>query len=180
MPKLPEFKDWKSPWEKSGTEFTADVAAKFIYDLHKDVEKLTDEKSVLKTQNDELQGKVSEAEKASMTDAEKAAREKAELEKKLADASEKDLDVARLELALEHGLTKNQAKRLVGKTKDELTADAEELVKDLGLAKTEESTEGETPNGRTRPQRLQNPLLPSGSGSEGLSTTQLLEAVPRI
>lgn len=180
MPKLPEFKDWKAPWEKSETEFSADVAKKFIYDLHKDNEKLTDEKSELKTQNDELQGKVSEAEKASMTDAEKAARDKADLEKKLADASEKDLDVARLELALEHGLTKSQAKRLVGKTKDELTADAEELVKDLGLAKTEESTEGETPNGRTRPVRKpQNPLLPGGS-NDGLSTTQLLEAVPRI
>jgi uncharacterized protein YaiL (DUF2058 family) len=180
MPKLPEFKDWKAPWEKSGTEFSADVAKKFIYDLHKDVEKGTEEISTLKTQNTELQTKVTEAEKASMTDAEKAAAERAELEKKLATAGEKDLEVARLQLALKHGLTESQAKRLIGKTAEELAADAEVMIEDLGLKKDDSNPEGEqTPNGRTRPQRLTNPLNPQG-GDTGISTEQLLKELPRI
>lgn len=178
MPKLPEFKDWQAPWEKSGTEFSADVAKKFIYDLHKDVEKAGEENSTLKTQNSELTTKVTEAEKANMTDAEKAAAERADLEKKLADASEKSLEVTRLELALEHGLTKSQAKRLVGKTAEELTADAEELVKDLGLTKEEDE---KVSDGRTRPRRLTNPL---NNGKEqqdaGLSVDEMLKAVPRL
>ena len=182
MPKLPEFKDWQAPWEKSGTEFSADVAKKFIYDLHKDAEKAHEEISGLKASNTELQTKVTEAERANETDAEKAQREKAELESKLASAGEKDLDIARLELALEHGLTKSQAKRLVGKTPDELKADAEELIADLGLKKDETHQEGEgeqTPNGRTRPARVLNPLNPQG-GDTGISTEQLLKEIPRL
>jgi len=183
MPKLPEFKDWKAPWEKSETEFNADVARKFIYDLHKDAEKLTDQVSELKSSNTELQTKVTEAERANETDAEKAAREKAELESRLASASDKDLDIARLELALEHGLTKSQAKRLVGKTPDELKADAEELIADLGLKKDDDANDGggedQTPNGRVRPARILNPLNPGG-GDTGISTEQLLKEIPRI
>lgn len=181
MPKLPEFKDWKAPWEKSGTEFAAEVARKFIYDLHKDAEKQAEEISTLKTQNTELQTKVSDAEKANMTDAEKAAAERADLEKKLADAGETSLEVTRLELALEHGLTKSQAKRLVGKTAEELTADAEDLVKDLGLTKEETVIEEEKSNGRQRPARLKNPLLNGGDEADtGLSADQLLEKLPRL
>lgn len=182
MAKLPEFKDWKAPWEKSGTEFSADVAKKFIYDLHKDVEVKTEENSVLKTANTELRTKVTEAERATLTDAEKAAAEKADLEKKLAEASSKDLDVARLELALEHGLTKSQAKRLVGKTPEELKADAEELIADLGIKKEESNPEDEgnqTPTGRTRPARVTNPLNPGGTDT-GISTEQLLKEIPRL
>jgi hypothetical protein len=181
MPKLPEFKDWQAPWEKSGTEFSADVAKKFIYDLHKDVEKANEENSTLKTQNSELTTKVTEAEKANMTDAEKAAAERAEFEKKLAEAGEKSLEVTRLELALEHGLTKSQAKRLVGKTAEELTADAEELVKDLGLTKEELKEEEKVSDGRTRPRRVTNPLNNGNENQDaGLSVDDILKAVPRI
>lgn len=181
MPKLPEFKDWQAPWEKSGTEFSADVAKKFIYDLHKDVEKSGEEISTLKTSNSELTTKVTEAERATLTDAEKAAAERADLEKKLADAGESSLEVTRLELALEHGLTKSQAKRLVGKTAEELTADAEELVKDLGLTKEENKDEnnGDQSNGRQRPRQVRNPLQ-HGDPDTGVSTEELLKVLPRI
>lgn len=40
--------------------------------------------------------------------------------------------LARLEVALEKGLTPSQAKRLVGDTREELEADADELLKDIG------------------------------------------------
>lgn len=184
MPKLPEFKDWKAPWEKTGTEFNADVAKKFIYDLHKDVEGKTEENSALKTQNTELQGKVDEAQRANETEAQKADREKKELEAKLSEADGKDLEITRLKLALEHGLTESQAKRLVGKTSEELTADAEALIEDLGLKKDESNPDdqngGQPLNGRTRPARVTNPLNPGGDTNTGLSTEQLLKEIPRL
>lgn len=183
MPKLPEFKDWQAPWEKSGTEFSADVAKKFIYDLHKDVEKAGEENSTLKTQNSELQTKVTEAERAKETDAEKAAREQKELQDKLASAGDKDLEIAKLELAIEHGLTKSQASRLQGKTVDELKADAEVLVEDLGLKKDENQEEntGAENNGRQRPRRVTNPLNNGNENQDaGLSVDEILKAVPRI
>ncbi len=43
-----------------------------------------------------------------------------------------ELRAARLEVALEKGLTLTQAKRLVGNTREELEADADELLADLG------------------------------------------------
>lgn len=46
-------------------------------------------------------------------------------------AQEAELARDRLEIALEKGLTKTQAKRLVGSTREELEADADELLADL-------------------------------------------------
>lgn len=48
-------------------------------------------------------------------------------------AEKAELDVARQRVADELGLTQREAKRLSGKTYDELKADAEELVEDLGI-----------------------------------------------
>lgn len=185
MPKLPKFEDWQAPWVKNSTEFNADVAAKLIYDKTKDVEDLKEahatQVETLTTENTALKAKITEAERAKMTDAEKAAAEKAEIEKKLVDAGDKDLDVARLELALDHGLTKSQAKRLVGKTRDELTADAVELAKDLGLVDAEGNPVekgGETFESVNRT-RARNPLNPEGGG-DGATTDAILKAVPRL
>lgn len=57
-----------------------------------------------------------------------------------AETAEKELATTRLEatrnqVALEKGLTPNQAKRLVGSTPEELAADADELLADLGNTK---------------------------------------------
>lgn len=48
---------------------------------------------------------------------------------------EAELAMARYEVALEKGLTRTQAKRLVGSTREELAADADELLVDLVAAK---------------------------------------------
>ena len=78
-----------------------------------------------------------------------AAEKLAELEEsqksesqKLADRAEKaerELEATRTaalrsQVALEKGLTQSQAKRLVGDSREELEADADELLKDLGEA----------------------------------------------
>lgn len=65
------------------------------------------------------------------TDSEKAVARADAAEKELGDLKPK-LD--RLEVALEKGLTLRQAMRLVGSTKDELAADADELLEELGQA----------------------------------------------
>lgn len=62
-------------------------------------------------------------------------RDKTEVDKlneRLALAERRALDAERLEVALDKGLTRTQAKRLVGSTREELEADADELIADLG------------------------------------------------
>jgi len=54
----------------------------------------------------------------------------------------------RAEIALEKGLTLTQAKRLVGSTKEELEADADALMNDLGLSGREDDTPAFTRRGR--------------------------------
>jgi hypothetical protein len=50
-------------------------------------------------------------------------------------AKESEARALRAEVANAKGLTPSQAKRLVGATRDELEADADELVKDIGAQK---------------------------------------------
>lgn len=88
----------------------------------------------LKKANDEaarLRAKVKEFEDADKSEIEKATAKAAELEQSLA---EQTLRADRLEVALDKGLTLGQAKRLVGATKEELAADADELLKELAPA----------------------------------------------
>jgi hypothetical protein len=62
-------------------------------------------------------------------------RDKSEVDKlneRLSAAEARALDAERYEVALEKGLTRTQAKRLIGTTREELEADADELLADLG------------------------------------------------
>ena len=70
-----------------------------------------------------------EIEQASKSEIEKVA-EKATAVERERDQAQSRLN--RLEVALEKGLSPSQAKRLVGDTREELEADADELLKDLG------------------------------------------------
>lgn len=82
-------------------------------------------------ENKSAADKLAEIEEASKTEAQKAADRLAAAEKSAADAT---VALARLEVALDKGLTPSQAKRLVGNTREELEADADELLKDIGDA----------------------------------------------
>lgn len=185
MPKLPKFEEWQAPWEKNKTDFNAETAKKLIYDKTLDLEKANDahaEKvTSLTTENAELTTKVTEFTKAGETAAEKTAREAAEAAKKaqeqaVADATKTtDLKIARLEVAVEKGLTADDMKRIVGSTKEELLTDA-----DVFIAEYRGSTEAkEEPNAARRtPARPRNPLLPEG-GAGDITTEDILKAVPR-
>lgn len=73
--------------------------------------------------------KLKEFEDRDKSDADKTAERLAAAEKTAAEATARLL---RLEVAAAKGLTAGQAKRLVGATRDELEADADEMLADLG------------------------------------------------
>ena len=98
-----------------------------------EIEKLRKESASYRTQVRELQpmaDKFREAEAANQTELEKATNRANELE---ASKTAAEQQAARYEVAMAKGLTLDQAKRLVGNTKEELEADADQLRKDLGL-----------------------------------------------
>lgn len=70
------------------------------------------------------------AQDASKSELQKAADRAAKAE---AAATQAQRDAWRAQIALDEGLTPTQAKRLVGDTREELLADAQELKKDLQL-----------------------------------------------
>jgi hypothetical protein len=74
--------------------------------------------------------KVKEYEDRDKTESERTSEKLSTLEKELTTAQ---ADRVRFEIALDKGLTKSQARRLVGSTREELEADAAQLVEDLGL-----------------------------------------------
>ena len=155
MSKLPAFADRKWPWTQG--EVDEEKAAKLIYDLRADLEKATEKKTTDKTEIDRLTGELQEAKAAveaaataePAKDAEigRLTRQVRELETKAGEISPvAQLQIDKLEIALSTGLSKSQAQRLVGKTREELEADAKEYAKDLGI-ETPGEDDGETPSG---------------------------------
>lgn len=71
-------------------------------------------------------------------------------------AKESETRAMRAEIANAKGLTPTQAKRLVGSTREELEADADELLADLGAQKkngNQSPREGNTPQATSDPMR---------------------------
>lgn len=147
---FPKYEDFKAPWEEADEEVDAEKAKKLVYNARKAEHDATEKAKARAAEVEERDAALEaykEAEKAAKreneTDLEKIKRENAELEKQLEDAK-KDKGPARetllLEVALEKGLTKVQAKRLVGDTLEELLADADEYLKDVKPAGDEEES----------------------------------------
>jgi hypothetical protein len=142
-----KFADWKAPWEKSGTEFDAEKARKYVYDLTRDKETLTTEKAAVVQERDALKTKVEEAETKDLSEVERLKRELEKAKESKKEDPKLALENARLKLALDHGLTVAQAKRLHGSTPEELEADVPELLETLGNKKVDEK-EKDAPKGR--------------------------------
>jgi hypothetical protein len=101
-----------------------------------EVRKARTEAARYRAERDELKPHADKAkaeDDASKGDVEKAAERATKAEAALA---EKTLEVLRLQVALDKGLTAHQAKRLVGSTKEELEDDADELVESFGVGKS--------------------------------------------
>lgn len=96
---------------------------------------------------DDLKKKAAEYDKA-----QEASKSELQKEREARVAAEKERDSERVagwraQVALDKGLTPTQAKRLVGATKEELEADADELLKDLGATKPERRKPGSLKSG---------------------------------
>lgn len=114
------------------------------------------------------------------TDAERMAAKVAELEKR---ANEADQRALRAEVAQAKGLTPAQARRLQGATKEELEADAEELLEAFRAAETDD---GDRQTSTTRPtagrprEQLRPASLPkSDTGAETYDSAKFLADIPR-
>lgn len=77
----------------------------------------------------EAERRAKELEDKDKTEVQRLTDENADLKKQLATVT---VSSARLKVAIEKGLTATQAKRLVGDTEEDLAADADELLADLG------------------------------------------------
>lgn len=103
--------------------------------------------------------KLKELEDADKSEAQKAADKAAEAEKR---AQEAEMRALRLEVAAEKNLTPAQAKRLAGTTKEELEADADELLESF---KPAESSEGDDKS-KTGPGGRPKERLKPGAGPD--------------
>jgi hypothetical protein len=112
--------------------------------------------------------KLKELEDADKSEIEKAAAKAAEAEKRAADA---ELKALRLEVASDKKLTPAQAKRLVGSTREELEADADDLLDTFKPADEEKDDSG-------RPKEKLKPGASPESDDEK-SAKELLESIPR-
>lgn len=122
----------------------------------------------------DLEGRLKAIEDRDKSDSERHAEENATLKKDLETATATS---ARFKVALEKGLSITQAKRLVGSTEDELSADADELLVDLGVSDTQATSE-------TGPAMRPRPDLTPGSGDpdatpEETNPAKLAALVPR-
>jgi len=154
---LPKFDEWKRPWKDD--EFDSEKAAKLIYNLHVDKEKLTESKTTLTTERDEAiaakkaaDDKVAALEDKDLPEIERLRKENERLktdppapkEKAAASGDDASLETARLRIALNKGLTEAQVKRLVGSTAEELEADADAYMEEHGIS-TDAGKGGQAP-----------------------------------
>lgn len=155
--KVPSLAEYKFPFlNEDGEIEDVESAKKAFHTLMVDKAKAQDaredaqaEVATVTAERDELQKVVDD--KAS-PDA-KAELEKAQTATKKAqdEAAKATARADRLEVAMEKGLTPAQAKRLVGDTKEELEADADEILELFGSAKSEDGDEDEDDEGRVSP-----------------------------
>lgn len=115
--------------------------------------------------------KLDELEAASRTDVEKAAQRAADAEQKAADAEARAL---RFEVASTKGLSAAQAKRLTGSTREELEADADELLDTFKPAEEPKPTPGSAPKEQLRPG-----AAPAEAEPTKEDIRKAIEAIPR-
>lgn len=155
---LPKLEDYKAPWEVDSTgadvpdeEQTVDKGRlkKYLHGLLTDKDRLQTTVTTVTSERDAAKAAADEKAREGET-ADQAA--KRETEKAIADArAEGGLEALKLEVALDiEGITPKQAKRLAkrlsGKTREELAEDAEGLVEDFEIGKKVEAPSDEDEN----------------------------------
>lgn len=190
MPKLPgTVEDWQAPWETATgeTEIDKDKLKRYLFNLLGDKEKLQERLTETSTERDTLKTAAEAAARQGETAEQKLQRENAELKAAVDAATKGDgTDLAktnlRLEVAIEKGLNKDQLKRLIGNTKEELLADADELLSSFGSHGKSEEGEGSLEDGGLRrvPKGRTNPGDPNPGAAAEVDVNKALEQIPRI
>lgn len=128
---------------------------------------------------DELKAKAAKADEdaaSSKTDLEKLTEQIEGLKKAQADS---DLKALRAEVAVAKGLTAAQAKRLAGNSREDLEADADEILEAFPVAKKDDDTPSGAP-----PSRQPRPDLRGGGNPNDEPTetdpAKLAASVPRL
>lgn len=166
VPKLEDYKPSFITGEGDDVEVDVDAALKALHTLMLDKARAQDVAEDLKAseaeviaERNELQAKVDDKNAPdAQVEIGKATKRAEDAEAK---AKAETLRADRLEVSIEKGLTPAQAKRIVGDTKEELEADADELLKDwvTPVAKGEDDDEDGEDDGTGR----QTPRLVNGS-----------------
>lgn len=155
----------KKPWGDD-KDFDPEKAWKLIQDLR--TQKNDPAAARELTELRAKAAKFDEAERAKMSELDQH-KSTAATEKARADKAE--LDLARLTVGMEHGLTVAQAARLSGSTKEEIEADGPKLAAELGITKADPAADPavdpETPpekdiTGNTRRPTQQPVVTPRG------------------
>lgn len=136
MTKLAKIEDWKAPWEKDlkdGDEakIDPDQLKKYLHGLLSDKEKAQERLTEAGTELETFKTAATEAARKGESADAKRDRELAEANARADKAERAASEVIRLRVALTKGLTESQAKRLQGETEEELSADADDYLKDL-------------------------------------------------
>lgn len=152
--------------EPKGSDTQADSAT------HVDWEQEAAKWKALSRKNEDAAKKhaaaIAEAEEATKTEAQKLTEKVAQAEGR---ATTAELRIVRLEVAASKGLSLSMANRLQGETKEELEADADELLTHL------QPKPGDTPSGRPR-ETLRSGTAPD-TRSEENDPAKLAAMVPR-
>lgn len=170
-----KFEDWTPPF--TDEEFDADKAKKLIFNLQNDKGALQDSNQTLTEERDAAKAKVTEFETKDLTEVERLKRENEELKKAPPKAAD-DLTAARLEIALEKGLTAAQAKRLQGGTREELEADATSYIEEHGLGGSGGENDGKPPS-RKPTNNLKTGLENLGGDDDVVDPRKIQEERPR-
>lgn len=150
------------PWGKD-EDFDPKRAWSLITGIRSDLDKV-------RTERDELSGKVKKHEDATKSDQEKLEEAKTTAEQR---ATKAETDAARLRVALKKGLSETQAKRLVGSDEEELEKDADELLESF----KQEDEEGQESQRRPK-ERLRPGAAPAAKPDES-DPAKLAEGVSR-
>lgn len=185
MPKLAPLDEWLAPWETATGETEIDKGRlkRYLHGLLGDKERLQESVATITEERDGLKKAADEKAREGETDVQRLEREKKELEAKLAEKPAETAEVLKLRVALDKGLTSDQASRLIGGTLEELTADADVLLKSFGIEGTTDGGDG-TDRGEPRraPRGRMNPGDPTPEAGASVDVKKALDSglVPRV
>lgn len=122
----------------------------------------------------DTRAKLKELEDRDKTESERLTGRVADLEKQLAESTSR---VTRYEVALDKGLTKTQARRLVGDSEEDLLADADDLL--ASFKPTEPAPEAKPPPGSPPKETLRPGAAPAEPEPSAAELRKAVAEIPR-